>query len=60
VSEIFEEEEEEMSVTIERVLISDNVDKKCDDLLKANGIKVITKCGLSPSDLIQALEVCIL
>ena len=46
-----------MAVTIERVLISDNVDEKCADLLRANRIEVIMKCGLPTSDLIRALEV---
>jgi D-3-phosphoglycerate dehydrogenase len=46
-----------MSVKIKRVLISDNVDQKCADLLKLNGIEVISKCGLSASSLVEALDV---
>lgn len=46
-----------MSVVIKKVLISDNVDKKCEDLLKANQIKVVSKSGLTESELISALNV---
>lgn len=46
-----------MSVAIEKVLISDHVDEKCQDLLRANGIQVEFKFGLSGSELILALRV---
>lgn len=46
-----------MSITISKVLISDNVDTKCDDLLTAHGIEVVRKCNLKPIELIKELEV---
>lgn len=44
-------------MVIKKVLISDNVDKKCEDLLKANQIEVLSKSGLTESELIFALKV---
>ena len=46
-----------MSVKIAKVLISDNVDQKCEDLLTANGVQVVRKCNLKPDELIKELEV---
>ncbi|XP_065219823.1 D-3-phosphoglycerate dehydrogenase-like [Planococcus citri] len=47
-----------MSVKITKVLISDNVDQKCEDLLTANGVEVVRKCNLKPEELIKELENC--
>lgn len=46
-----------MSIRLNRVLISDNVDKKCEDLLRQKKIEVVSKTNLSPAELIQELEV---
>lgn len=46
-----------MAVSINKVLISDSVNKKCEELLKAHGIDVVTKFNLSPTELIKELEV---
>ncbi|XKL67849.1 hypothetical protein PGB90_003340 [Kerria lacca] len=47
-----------MAVSINKVLISDSVNKKCEELLKAHGIDVVTKFNLSPTELIKELETC--
>lgn len=46
-----------MSIPIKKVLISDNVDKKCEELLRKHNINVVSKFNLSPAELIKELEV---
>jgi len=46
-----------MAVAIKKVLISDNVDKRCEDLLKQNDINVVCKFNLSTVELIEELKV---
>lgn len=46
-----------MSIRLNRVLISDNVDKKCEELLRNHNIDVVSKFNLSPAELIKELEV---
>lgn len=46
-----------MSIHLNKVLISDNVDKKCEELLRQHNIEVVSKFNLSPAELIKELEV---
>ncbi|KAK7601662.1 hypothetical protein V9T40_009103 [Parthenolecanium corni] len=47
-----------MSIHLNKVLISDNVDKKCEELLRQHNIEVVSKFNLSPAELIKELENC--
>jgi hypothetical protein len=49
-----------MSFNLSSVLISDEVDQKCVDILQENGIKVVKNTKLSKEDLLKEIAVSIL
>lgn len=47
-----------MACAINKVLISDEIDEKCMDVLRSNGIEVTKNTKLSKDQLIQEIAVC--
>lgn len=49
---------DKMAIPLRSVLISDEVDPLCVDLLKKNGIPVTCKYGMTKDELLKEIPVC--